>query len=354
MKFIHISDVHLNLKQKGDTAWEKNLPGDVEESFSRVLDACNKEEADLLLIAGNLFDAPPSVQDLEMLDEKLKKLVKTRTILLAGDQDWIRPGSAEAAYHFKSRTVMLPPGRTTNAYLRGINTCVTGFSYGKPGYTERILEGIRPGRPDAVNILLGCGGDAEHMPFDREKIAGGRFDYAALGGRHHAEHILKNRVAYSGMPEPLSPADTGRHGYIYGEITEEGTKIRFVPSALREFVRVQVTLRPGITGEEISGNLEEKLLKMGTDNVYTLIFRGFSQGDFRPDLSRIRSRFQIAGITNLTISRKDAEILEEENRENLIGRYIQSIEESYGLDENIRNKTLRYGLEALIMAGDER
>ena len=34
----------------------------------------------------------------------------------------------------------MPRDKATNAYLDELNVCITGYSYGKPEYTERLLE----------------------------------------------------------------------------------------------------------------------------------------------------------------------------------------------------------------------
>ena len=226
---IHIADVHLFATPDAEFEWGENRPKEIEETFEKVIDACNEKDIDLLLIAGNLFDRSPSVEDLIFVDEKLTRLEKTRTVILSGSDDYIEPGSESATYKFRSRTVMLPADKTTNAYLRGINTCVTGYSYGKPEYREHILENIDPGREDAINILLGHGGDKNHMPFKKEKLASKGFDYVAMGYIRRPVHILKNRMAYAGSPEPLGPKETGRHGYVLGEINDSGTKITWCP-----------------------------------------------------------------------------------------------------------------------------
>ena len=142
MKFIHIADVHLFATPDAEFEWGEKRTKEIEETFEVIIDDCNKKEIDLLIIAGNLFDRSPSVEDLIFVDDKLMRLEKTRTVMLSGNDDYIVPGSDSAAYKFRSRTVVLRPDKTTNAYLLGINTCVTGYSYGKPEYTEHILEKI--------------------------------------------------------------------------------------------------------------------------------------------------------------------------------------------------------------------
>ncbi len=354
MKFIHIADVHLFAKPDEGKPWAETRTAEIEETFNRVLTDCNEKDIDLLLIAGNLFDRSPSVDDLIFIDEKLETLVKTRTVILSGPDDYITPGSDSAGYKFRSRTVMLPPDRTANAYLRGINTCVTGFSYGKPQYKSRIIEEIEPGREGAINIMIASGGDKNHMPFRKEVVASKGYDYVAMGYIRRPVHILKNRMAYAGTPEPMGPTETGRHGYVYGEITDEGTTISWCPIAKRNYVDISITMSPELSPQEIVSNLENKMLKLGNENIYSITLRGFSKDNTNLDLSRINSRFNVYEYLNMTISDEDQKILQVENEKNMMGSFIREVNESYTLDESIRNRALRYGMEALILAGEER
>ncbi len=352
MKFIHIADVHLFATPDAEFEWGEKRTKEIEETFEVIIDDCNKKEIDLLIIAGNLFDRSPSVEDLIFVDDKLMRLEKTRTVMLSGNDDYIVPGSDSAAYKFRSRTVVLPPDKTTNAYLRGINTCVTGYSYGKPEYTEHILEEIDPGRQDAINILVGCGGDKKHMPFKKEKLAAKGFDYVAMGYFRKPVHILKNRMAYAGSPEPLGPKETGRHGYVLGEINDEGTSIEWCPIARRNYVDISITMTPDLTARQVVDRLDERMMKLGNENIYKIIFRGFSNGNMNFDLTRIHERYNVYEILNMTISKEDEKTLRVENATNMMGSFIKEVNDSYTLSDGVRSKALRYGMEALIMAGE--
>ena len=70
MRFIHIADVHLFATPDTEFEWGEKRPQEIEETFEKVLDACNEKNIDLLLIAGNLYDRSPSVEDLIYIDEK--------------------------------------------------------------------------------------------------------------------------------------------------------------------------------------------------------------------------------------------------------------------------------------------
>ena len=59
------------------------------------------------------------------------------------------------------------------------------------------------------------GGDAKHVPFDRNALAASPFSYIALGHIHKPEVLLENRMAYAGSPEPLDMTETLSLIHIY-------------------------------------------------------------------------------------------------------------------------------------------
>lgn len=354
MKFIHISDVNLGLVPDKGRAWSDARASEIEETFKNIISACNEEDVRLLLIAGNLFYMPPSEDELERLDEMLMELRSARTVIIAGGNDYIAPGYPAETYKFRSKTVILPRSRTTNAYLKGINTCITGYSYGQPEYGEEIIDSIAPGREGAINILLACGGAPGKMPFSIEKLARKGFDYVALGGMSAPHHILKNRIAYSGSPEPLTYHDSGRRGYILGEITDSGTRIKWVPISKRAYLSVTADISKETSDKEIMDNLFNRLRKQGYDNIYTITLKGVVERPVRLDFSRIRERFNIYAVVDKTLSTSDEKRIYLENAGNLLGMFIDRMKGSYELSDDLRNKAVRYGIEALYSAGDKR
>ena len=71
MRFIHIADVHLGAVPDKDKSWSKERADEIESTFDRLLTVAEERKVELLLIAGDLFHAPPSLQELKSLDYKL-------------------------------------------------------------------------------------------------------------------------------------------------------------------------------------------------------------------------------------------------------------------------------------------
>ena len=353
MKFIHIADAHLGASPDSDKKWGEGRTAEIEESFDNILKICEEQKIDLLLIAGDLYHEPPTESMLQDLDYKFSKLSNTKVVMIAGNHDYIAENSPAARYKFKSKAVILPREKTTNAYLKDLNVCVTGYSYGKPEYTERILENINPGKKGAVNILLGHGGDANHMPFSKSVIAKKGFDYVALGHIHKPAHILKNRMAFAGSLEPLDHTETGRRGYIYGEVTDGVTRIKWIPSNIRSYIKMELKVQPEFTNAQIQDVLDGQILKLGYNNIYKIILTGQIGEKVSIEFPKITNRYNIYEIENRTLCDYDENILLRENENNLLGRFIYEMKNRTETDEEIKEKALRYGIEALLTAGDK-
>ena len=355
MKFIHIADLHLGVKPDRGKIWSEQRAEEIEEGFRRIVSVCEEQGIDLLLIAGDLFHAPPTLQQIKNVDFQLAKLSRTRTIIIAGNHDYIEENSVWETYRFTSKTVVLPGDRATNVYLEDLNVCVTGFSYGSREYSERVLEKLRPGREGACNILLGHGGDAEHMPFSKEKLQATGFDYYALGHIHKPAHLVKNKMAFSGSLEPLDHTETGRHGYILGEVdADRNAKISFVPFAKRSYVNMAVELTSDTGNAEILDIVENQIESTGRDNIYTITLRGRVDSNLEINLSAVSRRYNIYEIINETQSDYDINELLVGNENNLLGRFIRELSDGKSSgDAELRAKALRYGLEALLAAGEK-
>ncbi len=355
MKFIHIADVHLGVKPDRGKPWSNQRADEIYDSFRNIIEVCEEQQADMLLIAGDLFHMPPTEKDLKNVDFQFRKLSKTKVVIIAGNHDYIEEGSAWETYEFQSDVVVFPKDKAAKMFFEDINVCITGYSYGKQEYTERILEKLKPGKEDAYNILLGHGGDKTHMPFSKERLAKAGFDYVALGHIHKPAHILKNRMAFAGSLEPIDYTETGKRGYILGEVNEEKvTKISWIPCNKRSYVNMALEIDPSYTNGDVSDIVEEQIKQIGVDNIYRIMLKGRVASELEINLSGLIRRYNINEVINKTESDYDIDELLSGNENNLLGRFIMALSDEDSLEsEEIRNKALRYGVEALLGAGDK-
>ena len=313
-----------------------------------MIDACNEKEIDLLLIAGDLFDRPPVWADLDRAAKLFARLTATEVVMIAGASDYITEDSPWKTYPWQSWVHMLSDKHCMNVQLGNINTSVHGCSYYAPTEGKPYLEDARPDKESEYQILLGYTGDDNHMPADLTELSEKGFDYIALGYEHKASVMQNMHIAYAGSLEPLSVQETGKHGFILGEINEENTTIRFVPFACREYINIKVRLSSDITEEELEEKLAAAINQYGSDNIFTISLEGRYQPKEPYDRARLLALGNVADVKDGTMPDYNLVALLDEHKDDMIGMYLEEfLKEPAGTREQ---KALYCGLEALLNA----
>ena len=348
MRFIHIADLHLGSSPEAEFLWGKNRAEEIWDSFAAVIDACNEKEIDLLLIAGDLFDRPPVWADLDRAAKLFARLTATEVVMIAGASDYITEDSPWKTYPWQSWVHMLSDKHCMNVQMGNINTSVHGCSYYALTEGKPYLEDARPDKESEYQILLGYTGDDNHMPADLSELSEKGFDYIALGYEHKASVMQNMHIAYAGSLEPLSVQETGKHGFILGEINEDSTTIRFVPFACREYINIKVRLSSDITEDELEEKLTVAINQYGRDNIFTISLEGRYQPKEPYDRARLLALGNVADVKDGTMPDYNLVALLDEHKDDMIGMYLEEfLKEPAGTREQ---KALYCGLEALLNA----
>ena len=82
MKFFHIADTHLGAIPDAGFAWSEERRSEIWESFRSVVAKADREEVDLLLIAGDLFHRQPLMRELKEVNYLFSTLKKTKVVFI--------------------------------------------------------------------------------------------------------------------------------------------------------------------------------------------------------------------------------------------------------------------------------
>lgn len=311
-----------------------------------MLNICEWEEIDLLLIAGDLFHRQPLMRELKEANYLFSRLSKTKVVLIAGNHDYIKPDSYYMTFHWNENVYPLFNGHMGCIEFPKLETAVYGFSY----YQREIMEPLynrakAPGR-QKHEILLAHGGDERHIPIKKEVLSGLGYEYIALGHIHKPQVLEENRIVYAGVLEPTDRNDIGPHGYVLGEITEEGIKATFVPSAKREYVHLVLSIDETMTNGAVKELIREQIQKRGIENIYKFVLRGFCDADIQFELEGARNYGNILEIIDETKPSYHMARLMEQNEDNLLGRYIESFRDCE--EGSMEYQALYEGVHALM------
>lgn len=344
MKFIHAADIHLGAEPDKGQPWSQTRKKEIKNTFLRLVNEANEKAVNFLFLSGDIFHKTPSLQDLRELDYILGKLHMTKTVLIAGNHDYIGEDSLYQGYSFQSQTYVLSDKQIQSIYFEDEKTYVYGFSYWCQEILKPCYQDAKPNGKKGIHILLAHGGDANHVPMNFEQLKWSGFDYIALGHIHKPQMIYEDLMAYPGSLEPLDPTETGLHGYLFGEITEEKQIITFVPFACRSYLHADIVLYDTMSEEEIYDTIETELVRMGVENLFHIHLTGSIDPNITLDFTDIKHQFMIISIEMDQIFYGNYEELQYANQDNLIGIVMEKLKD--------HPKALSYAVKALLSTTD--
>lgn len=229
MKFLHTADLHI-----GKKIFELSLIEDQKYILSQIYDIACKEQVDVVLIAGDVYDrAVPSTEAVELLDLFLTRLQAAGipVIMISGNHDSPeRVSFADAilekqglyiagSYQEPLKTVTLEDafGPVTFVCMPFVKPAVTGGTT-----SAEAVENMLSKLPMTLSLnqryvllthyfVTGENGETPELSDSETDVNVGGLDsvpancfanfcYVALGHIHKPQHIGAGQVYYSGSP----------------------------------------------------------------------------------------------------------------------------------------------------------
>lgn len=363
MRFLHAGDVHLGAEPESGTLLGAVRKNELWDAFRDIIDICNREQIDLLLLPGDLFHGQPLLREVKEVDYLFGTLTHTRVVMCAGNHDCLVPASHYYDVTFPDHVTFLMDPQADSVYLPELNVEVFGLSYDAKQISEARYDALRAVDESRINILLAHGNitcSDKSIPLHRDVLERAGFDYVALGHLHTRIEV-SNRIVYSGSFEPLNRNETGPKGFILGEIKKEGTgpsdiAWEFVPHAKREYVPLVFPVTADATELSLCSELFAMLQERGLQHMYLITLTGTRAREGVWNLESIAAVLEKHGVNVITLTDEtmpDFQIdrLREQEQDTLVGRFITRMDAVE--DEKMKKLALQYGLQALL-ARDEK
>lgn len=346
MKFMHISDVHLGVKPDAGKSWSEKRTQDIWNTFAETIQVAVEEQPDFLFVSGDLFHSQPLKKELKEVNFIFNKIPATKIILMAGNHDYIQQKSyytnfewAENVYFFRKESVEVFD-------FPEENVAVYGLSYWHREIRERLYDEVIIQNQDRINVMLVHGGDDSHIPFSPQRILQNGFDYVAAGHIHKGGQLVPERVVMAGSLEPTDCNDTGAHGYWMGELEKNRAQVHFYPVKKREYRHERIAVSAEMSELAIIEQVEQLLKESPTYQYFRITLEGYADPDITYDAQKIERLPRVVDVTFRLVLNYNYEKMLEENRENLLGNYIQTMNNRP--QDAVTKKALEYGVNALL------
>lgn len=357
IKYIHTGDVHIGASFKSASFGKeisKIRRDEIKETFFRVIDRCENNKIDLLLIAGDLFDDDYiTIGELKDINKKFETLSKTKVIISAGNHDAIINDKSNYNLINWANNVYIFDTEISKIELEDINADIYSFSWDKKEIKEMNLDAISISDSTKTNILM-LHGDIytknNYLPININNLKNKGFDYIALGHIHKPD-LIDDRIAYCGSLEPLDFKEIGEHGIIEGIIKEKDIITNFVPFSKRKFILKEVEIDETMTSFEIEELAKDIVNKLDNKSMLRLIIKGIKDGDISIDIDRIKTLIEdiifYCEVIDKTEDNYDLDRIKKENEGNLISEFIKYME-AKGINDPLVKDALKEGMSILL------
>ncbi|MDD4772066.1 MAG: DNA repair exonuclease [Eubacteriales bacterium] len=365
VKVLHCADIHLD-SPFADRDPEKAAVrrSELRGAFSSLMTYARLNEADIVLIAGDLFDSEfVTSETISLVLREFARNASCRFVISPGNHDPYTQNGIYDKTDFPPNVYIFDDNRLSVFSFDDLNTDVYGYAFTSPSLEYNPFAGRRPENSGRLNILCAHGelGAAASLncPIKLTDITSGGFDYVALGHIHNSDGVsLANGVyyGYSGCLEGRDFGECGYKGALFGSINKTDGVCKADIRGLRFSKRRYEILTLNLTGmtdaeavyDKISAAVEKKY---GNDTSLRLVLEGeispsliLSESIIRQNLENLFS----LQIKNNTLPLFDYALLEKD--QTIRGEYFRCLLPLLQGDEADRSDAalaLRYGFSAL-------
>ena len=374
MKFLHISDLHFGKRLENISLIDDQL-----YIVQQILNIIKSKSIDAILVAGDIYDRSiPPIEAVTLFDYTLKQFfdLNIPIYMVSGNHDSVERLSFGSSI-LKNSNIYI-----SNRYDGSIQKETLSDEFGEIDiYLMPYINTINVRASNSIevdnlsdafkfivensnidvskrNILVAhqfVMSTPSEVEYFEEYLGGTQnveasifanaFDYTALGHIHKPWIDDRSPMAYAGALEPIDRNDEGSHGYIRGVLSDSETKIDFVPFASRSYITLDVPVTPEMTMRQLAEQVKALMGQNGRQNMFQIAISGFRDVDFELDERMLMRLGRVLAVHDHSVPDYDFQRIYDENKDNIIGMYIQHISEME-ISDDLKAKALCYGMKA--------
>ena len=354
VRILHAADFHLDSAYGALTAEQAAVRRrESRENLTRLVDYANDHQAQLMLLAGDLFDSDAIFsQTGEMLAVELARFCG-EVVIAPGNHDYYDQRSAYAKLLWPENVHIFKQDVMESIAFPQYGCVVHGAAFVREEAEALPLDNLTA--EDGmlhIGVLHGDVGskDSRYRPISIDQIAQSGLAYLALGHVHGFGGVLqagKTAYAYPGCLEGRGFDEPGEKGFLLGDVTQGRAELTFVPFARHryEILNVDVTDQQPLTA--VTGRLPADT----TEDIYRIVLTGETEEPIRMGwLQReLENRFYHLELRDQTRLRQD--IWEKCGEDSLRGLFLREMRQRYDCADEAERRTIeqavRFGLAAM-------
>ncbi len=247
LKIIHAADLHLDSPFAGLSPEQAALRREEQRTLlDRLADLSNEEQADLVLLAGDLLDGQRVYREtVDVLARTLGR-IRAKVFIAPGNHDPYCAASPYALPIWPDNVHVFTSPRPEGIHLPELGCTVYGAAFTQEQRDDSPLSGFTA-KGDHLNLMVLHGNTQgrDYAPVSPGDIAASGLDYLALGHIHQASGLQKSGDtywAYPGCPEGRGFDELDDKGVLVLSAEKGNVQLRFHPLSLRRYRIIDVDL----------------------------------------------------------------------------------------------------------------
>ncbi len=338
MKILHSADWHLDapLSSLEENAAQK-LRREMKKIPEKIAALCKREQCDLMLLTGDLFDGEWSRQTLTNVKEILSNL-EIPVVITPGNHDYCAPGSPYLEEQWPENVHIFKKSQIESIVLPQLDCRIYGGGYEAmdcPGLLKRFrAEGQEKWHIGALHAEAG-NANSTYCPITKYQVQESGLDYLALGHIHKQGSLPGGETVcvWPGCPMGHGFDETGEKGVIIATL-DEGVSVRFVMLDTPRFYDEDVDI-----SEDAVAALAGILPAVESQDFYRVTLSGYSTG---LNLQALQDKF--SHIPNLILrdaTQPEVDLWSNTDQDSLEGLLFSTLKETVdGANQEAANRAL--------------
>ena len=348
IKILHSADWHLDSPLN---ARDDSLRAALLEIPGKIADLARRENCDLMLLAGDIFDGSPSAETVETVHRALEE-AGIPVFISPGNHDYIRPDSPWLCHLWPENVHVFTQSAMTAVSLPALDCRIYGAAFTGMD-CPALLEGFRVEGPERWSVAV-VHGDPQtvrspYCPITQEQVHNSGLSYLALGHIHkHGRYRAGDTVCgWPGCPMGRGYDETGEKG-VYIVTLGDTRTVEFEPLDAPQFHDLTVE-----AGSDPVMALNGLLPPAGSEDNYRVTLTGECPGVDIPALTEAFARFPRLVLRDRTVPPVD--LWASAGADTLEGAYFRLLQEALeGTDtEAARQIRLAAKLSRKLLDGQE-
>ncbi len=307
VKILHTADLHIDSPfSMFDLEKAKQRKTELRRTFNNLVEYCVRENINIVLIAGDLFDMEFVTSDtINYIADCMRKASDVKFVITPGNHDFYCQNGAYDTDVFSSNVYIFKKTQVQKISFDDLETDIYGYAFTSDYLETNMISKIRCENKQRLSIVIGHADiftkNSKYCPVTVDDIENTGCNYVALGHIHKGskvDNVGDTYFSYSGCLEGRSFDECGKTHVVVGEFDKYlnqfgenrwNGKFRFETFSTRYYEKADCDITGCFNRREIAEKIYSLINEKGYNDrtLLRVTLKGLVRPDFTFDLNSI-------------------------------------------------------------------